>query len=159
MEKYKNNKIYNIEECFFKEIIVSSNNITDALRKIGYQNPRAGRSRDTLIKRITELKIDISHFDSSNRKPIETAMPLEELFANGVDRNNTYLKKVLIREKILEYKCAICGNLGIWNNKPLTLQLDHINGDSLNNEIENLRLLCPNCHTQTETFCGRNPMA
>jgi endogenous inhibitor of DNA gyrase (YacG/DUF329 family) len=48
--------------------------------------------------------------------------------------------------------CALCGQSNVWNNKPLTLQLDHIDGDSDNNSLDNLRLVCPNCHTQTETF-------
>lgn len=48
--------------------------------------------------------------------------------------------------------CSECGQLPTWNSKPLVLQLDHIDGDSDNNHLSNLRLLCPNCHTQTETF-------
>jgi hypothetical protein len=52
--------------------------------------------------------------------------------------------------------CAICGQLPTHNNLPLTLQLDHIDGNSDNNKLENLRLLCPNCHTQTPTFKSRN---
>ena len=60
------------------------------------------------------------------------------------------LKKYLL-EKFGE-KCIECGQEGTWNNKPLVLQLDHIDGNSDNNFPSNLRLLCPNCHTQTETF-------
>ena len=53
-----------------------------------------------------------------------------------------------------EYKCEICG-ISEWQGKELSLQLDHINGINNDNRIENLRLLCPNCHSQTETFSGR----
>ena len=60
------------------------------------------------------------------------------------------LKKYL-KEKFGEY-CFECKQSVIWNNKPLVLQLDHIDGDSDNNYPSNLRLLCPNCHTQTENF-------
>lgn len=60
------------------------------------------------------------------------------------------LKKFLVEE--FGEKCAECGQEGTWNNKPLVLQLDHIDGDSDNNFPKNLRLLCPNCHTQTENF-------
>lgn len=54
------------------------------------------------------------------------------------------------------YKCDICLNTGEWNNKSLSLQVDHIDGNSSNDNIENLRFLCPNCHSQTDTFTGRN---
>jgi len=53
-------------------------------------------------------------------------------------------------------KCSICKISPIWNNKTLKFHLDHINGDNGNNKRENLRLICPNCHSQTETYCGKN---
>lgn len=62
------------------------------------------------------------------------------------------LKKRILSEGILEEVCSECGNGPEWNSKPLTLQLDHINGDSRDHRLENLRLLCPNCHTQTDTW-------
>ncbi|MFM8435430.1 MAG: HNH endonuclease [Planctomycetia bacterium] len=65
------------------------------------------------------------------------------------------LKHRLIREKIFEYECSSCG-ISDWNGKAITLQLDHINGDSSDHRKDNLQLLCPNCHSQTETWCGRN---
>jgi Zn finger protein HypA/HybF involved in hydrogenase expression len=65
-------------------------------------------------------------------------------------------KNYLIKNNHLEQSCAICGNKPFHNNKPLVLQLDHIDGDRQNNEISNLRLLCPNCHSQTDTYTGRN---
>jgi Zn finger protein HypA/HybF involved in hydrogenase expression len=65
------------------------------------------------------------------------------------------LKKRLIKEKILEEKCSECGIME-WNGKEIILQLDHIDGNPKNHLLSNLRLLCPNCHSQTETFCGRN---
>lgn len=71
-------------------------------------------------------------------------------------RSFSSFKKTLLNQGKLINKCAICKMEPIWNNKPLMLQLDHINGDHSNNNIENLRLLCPNCHTQTDTYTGRN---
>ena len=65
----------------------------------------------------------------------------------------------LRREKILleqNNSCACCGIETQWNGKPLTFHLDHINGDRSNNTRENLRLICPNCHSQTETYCSKN---
>jgi hypothetical protein len=63
------------------------------------------------------------------------------------------VKKWLLQER--EYKCQKCSNSGEWQGKPLALELEHVNGDPLDNTRENLILLCPNCHSQTATFRGR----
>lgn len=69
--------------------------------------------------------------------------------------DRSYLKKKLIKNGLLENKCAICGMLPTWKDKPLVLILDHINGKNDDYRIENLRLVCPNCGSQLETFAGR----
>jgi hypothetical protein len=71
----------------------------------------------------------------------------------GLINQPSTLKRVI--EFKTEYKCFCC-SITEWNGKRLSLHLDHIDGNSDNNFLENLRLLCPNCHSQTETFCGRN---
>lgn len=68
----------------------------------------------------------------------------------GIGGSTDTFKKYLIEER--GESCSECGQNPIWNNKKLTLQLDHIDGNSDNNSLENLRLLCPNCHTQTDTY-------
>ena len=65
------------------------------------------------------------------------------------------LKTRLIKENKLEYKCHIC-SVYEWNSKKIVLHLDHIDGNSKNHNLSNLRLLCPNCHSQTDTWCGKN---
>ena len=65
------------------------------------------------------------------------------------------LKNRLLKENILENKCSICG-IDEWQGKEISLQLDHIDGDNHNHRLENLRLVCPNCHSQTDTYCGKN---
>ena len=65
------------------------------------------------------------------------------------------LKKRLLDEGIKVNKCEKCG-ITEWNGKNLNMQLDHIDGNPHNHKLENLRLLCPNCHAQTETYCGKN---
>lgn len=66
------------------------------------------------------------------------------------------LKKRLIKEGILKETCMTCGLFGLWNDKPLVLHLDHINGVNNDHRLNNLQLLCPNCHSQTDTYAGKN---
>lgn len=70
-------------------------------------------------------------------------------------KGNKISKKIILKEKLLEYKCQKC-NIIEWNNEPISLELDHIDGNNQNDSLENLRFLCPNCHSQTNTFRGRN---
>ncbi len=67
-----------------------------------------------------------------------------------------YLKKWLLKDNLKTDICEECGMKAIWNDKPITLELDHKNGDRLDNRIENLRIICPNCHSQTKTYKARN---
>jgi len=62
------------------------------------------------------------------------------------------LKKKMVKEKLIEDVCDECGTTNMWRGKPITLELDHIDGDRFNNDFSNLRVLCPNCHSQTPTF-------
>lgn len=80
---------------------------------------------------------------------------LENIFCLNKKGKKYPLKKILINNNLKDYKCEICG-LTKWNEKEIVLELDHINGKRFDNRLENLRFLCPNCHSQTETFRGRN---
>lgn len=77
---------------------------------------------------------------------------IENILCNSnIKKKGDILKKVLLYSKIKTYNCEIC-NINDWNNKKLVLEIDHINGINTDNRVENLRLLCPNCHSQTDTF-------
>lgn len=80
---------------------------------------------------------------------------LDEILVERSTYNRGALKHRLLRAGILENRCAKCGMEPMWNGEPLTLVLDHINGIRDDNRRENLRLLCPNCNSQTPTFTGR----
>jgi len=81
---------------------------------------------------------------------------VEDLFteANAKYRSNHYLKKIVQDFNLLPWKCSCCG-INNWQGKNITLELDHIDGSAHNCKLENLRLLCPNCHSQTDTFRGK----
>ncbi len=83
------------------------------------------------------------------------AAPLDEVFVAGVERNRGHLKQRLLRAGLKTEECEECG-LSEWRGKPLALQLHHINGDRRDHRVENLMLLCANCHSQTDNWGGRN---
>jgi hypothetical protein len=130
--------------------------------------PLVGRAHHELKRRLRELEIDTSHFQGrgwSRGFTVRThpsvakvtsaiRFPDEIVFIeNGPDLRGPSIKKRLA-EMGWAYRCAICG-ISEWCGKPLVLHLDHINGVHNDNRLENLRLLCPNCHSQTDTYCNR----
>lgn len=80
----------------------------------------------------------------------------EEIFCNNSTASQSTLRKRYKKNNITPYKCAICGLDPMWNNKPLVLTLDHINGHHHDNRLENLRWVCPNCDRQLDTYAGKN---
>jgi 5-methylcytosine-specific restriction endonuclease McrA len=110
-----------------------------------------------LKSRSVDIGLDFSHFPGKGwsagrpkgRKPLEYY-----LVKDGPFIRSDALKKRLIKDGVKEHKCERCLNTQ-WLGEVIPLELDHINGDHEDNRIENLRLLCPNCHAQTETYCGK----
>lgn len=93
--------------------------------------------------------------DLSNSKA-HIKVGLNDILAGLHPEYQTFkLHQRLIKEGVKEAKCEICDNTE-WCGKPIPLQLDHIDGNSHNHVLENLRIICPNCHAQTSTYCGKN---
>ncbi|MFN2567662.1 MAG: HNH endonuclease signature motif containing protein [Gemmatimonadaceae bacterium] len=104
-------------------------------------------------RHVRRLGLDTSHW-FKGRPP--AGKPLAELVApGGSGGSRGYVKRRLIKAGILRNECYECGQQPTWRGKPLVLVLDHINGVNDDYTPENLRLLCPNCNSQTPTFCGR----
>jgi 5-methylcytosine-specific restriction endonuclease McrA len=82
---------------------------------------------------------------------IQKARPIEDYLSNKIPMQSDKLKIRIIKEGILDPICAICG-LTYWMQQDIPLELDHKNGDHNDNRKENLQLICPNCHAQTDTY-------
>jgi hypothetical protein len=87
--------------------------------------------------------------------PRPRAMPLDQLLHNGTKRSRHNLKRRLMEEGLKANRCELCG-ISEWSSKPLNMALHHVNGDNRDNRLENLQILCPNCHAQTTNYGGRN---
>ena len=149
-------KVYIPTDEEFIKIVAEANSYSDCLRALGL-GTKGGSSTDILKRRIKELNLSTDHFGSSKKQHYTAKYTLDEILVeHSTYHNIASLKRRLINESSLEYKCACCGNTGEWLGRPLSLQLDHINGINDDHRIENLRFLCPNCHAQTDSFSGKN---
>lgn len=130
-------------------IVNNSINISEALRNAGYQY--TGGTNHILFKKVCKEKgIDYSHF--TGRGKTEVNRNENNVFCQNSTAAQATLRKWYLKGKYTPYKCAICG-IDTWNNQPLTLRLDHINGHNHDNRLQNLRWVCPNCDSQLDTFC------
>lgn len=150
----RKSKIYSVSDQEFIEIVRDSHSYSDCLRALGLTT-NGGSSTDVLKERIRALECSTEHFHGKNGDSTKKYNLDEILVKDSTYKNISRLKERLLRENLLEYKCSICG-ISEWQGKSISLQLDHINGVNNDHRLENLRLLCPNCHSQTETYAGRN---
>lgn len=132
------------------QAVQESYTLQEVLNKL---NLIGGHAR--IKSKIIDMKLDISHWKNFSGSTPRKRQPLQDLLQNGNFIQTSNLKNRLINNGYFTYECNIC-KISEWNNKHISLQLDHINGDRRDNRLENLRLLCPNCHSQTETYCGKN---
>jgi Zn finger protein HypA/HybF involved in hydrogenase expression len=145
---------YSKEEL--EKAIIGSRCIKDVLVKLGLKINNRGYRIIHYYAKCHNLELPRLTGKESTRKAILACkIPSEQYFAKNTFHSGSAIRKRLFKEYKIKEECAICGIQAEWNGKFLRLQVDHIDGDHLNNLISNLRLLCPNCHSQTETFSNK----
>jgi HNH endonuclease len=138
--------------------VAEANSIAGVLRKLGLQP--AGGNYENVRRNLKQLALDVSHWTGQGhlrgkRGLHRPRLPLAQLLRHGSGYHSNKLRRRLIAEGVLEPRCSACG-LERWLAEPIPLELDHIDGDRENNELSNLRLVCPNCHAFTPTYRGKN---
>jgi hypothetical protein len=140
-----------VNETEFKEAVKSSSTMAQASAKLGLHF--------NTFKRIA-VKLGVYVPNQSGKgvtKDMSSkSIPLQEILEGKHPSYQTYkLKNRMLKECLLENRCSEC-KISLWNGKPINLELDHIDGVRTNHKFENLRLLCPNCHSQTDTYRSKN---
>lgn len=140
---------YSKEEL--EQIVRQSFSMKEVIDKLGYST-HSGSNNNTVKDRIEKYQIDISHFN------YQTPQKRNEnnIFIENSTASQATLRKWYIKGNYTPYICSICGQEPVWQEKPLTLILDHINGKNHDDRLENLRWVCPNCNQQLDTTNGKN---
>ena len=145
-------------EEILAEAVSASTSIAGVLRHLGLRP--TGGAHSHISRTVKAFGIDTSHFRLySPTAHVNRRLPPDEILvllaADAPRAKPPMLTRALI-ESGVPYECALCGCDGHWQGMPLTLEVDHIDGDYHNNVLSNLRFLCPNCHRQTPNFAGRS---
>lgn len=140
----------------FEAAIKASISVRQVLIKLGL-----GETGDNyaMVKiKAKQLNLDVSHFKgkgANKGRVFPSRIPIEKYLSNTKRISSHELRLRLLKDGLFEHKCCKCNNT-TWNDQPIPLELDHIDGNHRNNNISNLTILCPNCHAQTPTYCGKN---
>lgn len=151
----------NITKEEIEEAVANTDSSSAACRRLNINS--SGGSASRLKEVAIKLGIDTSHWlgQAWSRSKIHLddvrvkTYTDGEVFTENSKASSAWIRKAILKKNLIEYKCH-CGVSDTWNGNKLSLQLDHINGNRKDHRLENLRWLCPNCHSQTETFCSKN---
>lgn len=146
-----------VPEDGLRAAVTAAASFADVMRALGL--PVSDQNHRRVRRRVAELGLDTSHFKRRTWGTVRVAAPkaiahtVFRVRPEGSSRENRVRLHRALTEVGVPYRCVECGNEGSWRGGPITLQIDHINGNWLDNRRENLRYLCPNCHSKTATWC------
>lgn len=158
MLKTMSNKIYELSKSEFESLIKSCHNIKEVLFKLGLTSIGNSWGYSLVKKRMQELKLSGADFIGKSAMIQSNASDIksdQKLFVNNSTSPRCVIRRRIIENNLIDYKCSCCG-LTEWQGRQISLELDHINGINNDNRLENLRFLCPNCHSQTVTYGSKN---
>lgn len=150
------------QDQLVKDAVAKSKSLSEVIRHLGFSV--TGTAYSAAKRHIKRLSLSTEHFTPQNVRLREyrksggayTRKSNDEIFVEHSTCDRSIIKKRIQEENLIPYVCAKCNNNGHWMDEPLTLQLEHKNGTNDDNRLENLEFLCPNCHSQTKTWSGRN---
>lgn len=155
-------------EYQIKKAVRASTSFMATLLKLG-ANPRAGSTHSALKKRISELGIDTTHFFTPRERVLARIQSGQHIVPNkkhwstvltlkpsGSFKAPSHVRRRALVESGVPERCVDCGVGKVWNGKAITLQVDHMNGNNLDDRRRNLAFRCPNCHSQTSNFGNRS---
>lgn len=144
---------------YYKSIVKECKSKVEFAKKLGYSEA-SGAAYSRVNNLVNKYNLDTTHFTGQlwskgqnifNNEKIISTFKQDEIFCEKSCVKNTYIKKYLMQLDQRGDTCEICG-IKEWMNKKIVMELDHINGIRTDNRKENLRFICPNCHSQTDTF-------
>lgn len=138
-----------------REAIAASRSWAETLRHLGMC--QTGGGGKVLRKYASRWEIPVDHFDpyAASRGPRVPSVPLQDVLVENSTCARKDVKRRLLREGIKQPACEMCGQGEFWRGARMALILDHVNGVSNDNRLENLRIVCPNCAATFDTHCGR----
>ena len=147
--------LQNITKEKMYTLLINSKSMREVILSFGLSPNGSGGYRN-IKNKILEFGLEIPKYNYYGEGYKQKKHPDEIVFCENSKYPRHKLKQRIIKEKFIEYRCVFCGNDGNWYGNKLSLHLDHKNGVNDDNRIENLRFLCPNCHSQTESYGGKN---